>query len=85
MAGIPQFPNLATYSPLRLPRRLAPRTVPDSVTAADPSCAINTKPCFKALSGIGRIRRFGRAAGELQAVCRPASGELKNEFGSWAG
>ena len=81
MAGIPQFPNLATYSPLRFPRRLAPRTVPDSVTAADPSCAINTKPCFKALSGIGRMRRFGRAAGGVSTRFR----ELKNEFGSWAG
>lgn len=84
MAGIPQFPNLATYSPLRLPRRLAPRTVPDSVTAADPSCAINTKPCFNALSGIGRMRRFGRAAGGVSTRFRGVEERVRQLGGAGA-
>jgi len=37
---------------------------------ADGSCAINIKPFFKALSGIGRMHRFGGTPGSVYARFR---------------
>ena len=85
MAGSPNLPNLATRSPRRLPRRLAPRTVPDLATAAAYSCAMNTQPCFEALSGIGRMRRFGGTAGGVSTRFRGFEDRIRKlgAFGTW--
>ncbi len=70
MAGSPQFPNLAARQPFRLPTRPAPRPARNPETAPGHSCAMDTQPCFKALSGIGRVRRFGGTAGGLSTRFR---------------
>lgn len=84
MAGSPRFPNLAVCWPRRLLRSLAPSAVPDPETAAGHSCAM-TQPCFKALSGIGRMRRFGVTAGGVSTGFRGLEDRIRKlgAFGAW--
>ena len=85
MAGSPGFPNLSVNSPRRLPRRLATRAVPDQETAAGHSCAMNTQPCLKALSGLGRMRRFGGTAGGVPTRFRELEDRIRKlgAVGAW--
>ncbi len=85
MVGSRNFRVSRPTRPLRLPRRLAPRTVPDVATAAGHSCAMNTQPCFKGLSGIGRMRRFGGTAGGVSTRFRGGEDRIRKlgAFGAW--
>lgn len=85
MAGSSQFPSLAVRQPFRLSTRPAPRPARNPETAPGHSCAMDTPPCFKALSGIGRMRRFGGAAGGVSSRFRGFEDRVRKSgaLGSW--
>ncbi|WP_295515644.1 RHS repeat domain-containing protein, partial [uncultured Stenotrophomonas sp.] len=57
----------------------------DLATAAGHFRAMNTQPCFKALSGIGRMRRFGGTAGGVSSRFRGFEDRIRKlgAFGPW--
>lgn len=91
MAGSPGFRNIATRLPARLPQHLATpawtsrllkciRQIPHPH-----SCAMNIQLCFKALSGIGRMHRFGESASGVSTRFRRIEDQVRKlgAFGTW--